>query len=131
MSEIPVRLTVGDIVKAVSEVFSVSEANILGRKRTQAYCVARVIAVGLTRALLGMSLSDMGKHFDNRDPATIICMLLSVVKSPNSHCTEVKKILARLDVNQTVKDLFTEEFLSMRHLNLQHFSLRDLLDGKI
>lgn len=63
--------TMAAVIRAVSTVYGVSEAELLGRSRQGYVCEARAVAFALAVDLVGMSLSEVGRYFDGRDPNTV------------------------------------------------------------
>ena len=66
------KLTIPDIQKQVEAYYKVSHADIISGKRSRNIVYARQIAIYLSRQLLDLPLSYIGKSFGNRDHTTVI-----------------------------------------------------------
>jgi chromosomal replication initiator protein len=65
-------VSVEDIKQAVSRHFKIGAEALVGRKRTSAIALPRLVAMYLARMLTNMSLADIGASFGNRDHTTVI-----------------------------------------------------------
>ncbi len=72
------RLTVADIQKEVAEYYKVSVTDIVGPKRSRPIAHARQVAIYLSQKMLGLTQSDIGKLFGNRDHSTIMYSVSTV-----------------------------------------------------
>mgnify|MGYP001194870749 FL=1 len=82
-------LSVEDVVRRVSNVFSIKEKEIVGKSRKAEIVEARQTAMYLSRSLIGDSLSNIGVYFGGRDHTTVIHAMQSIEKK--------KKMNERLD----------------------------------
>ncbi len=60
------------VLKIVAREFDMHVDDLTGPKRTQEYCIARFVAVGILTEMTKMSLPAMGRRFGGRDHSTII-----------------------------------------------------------
>ena len=67
----PAPVTPGLIIEAVIESFSVTPADLRGRKRDEATALARQVAMYLIRQETDCSLSETGRELGGRTPATV------------------------------------------------------------
>jgi len=65
-------ITVPYIQQVVASYYSITTADLSGRKRTQSIVLPRQIAMYLSRKLLEVSLPDVGRFFGGRDHSTVI-----------------------------------------------------------
>ena len=72
------RLTVNDIQKEVADYYHVSVQDIIGPKRSRIIAHARQVAIYLSQKMLGLTQSDLGKLFGNRDHSTIMYSISTV-----------------------------------------------------
>ena len=72
------KLTIPDIQKQVEAYYKVSHADIISGKRSRNIVYARQIAIYLSRQLLDLPLSFIGKNFGNRDHTTVIYSISNV-----------------------------------------------------
>ena len=82
-------LSVEDVVRRVSDVFSIKEKEIVGKSRKAEIVEARQTAMYLSRSLIGDSLSNIGVYFGGRDHTTVIHAMRTIEKK--------KKMNERLD----------------------------------
>lgn len=66
------KLTATDIQKEVADFYKVSVSDIIGPKRSGSIAYARQVAIYLCQKMLGLTQSDIGKLFGNRDHSTIM-----------------------------------------------------------
>ncbi|MEO0478132.1 MAG: chromosomal replication initiator protein DnaA [Planctomycetota bacterium] len=66
------KLSVPDIVQAVTEHFAVTTRDLTGKSRTQAISVPRQLSMYLCRELTDESLESVGRYFGNRDHTTVM-----------------------------------------------------------
>lgn len=69
---------VGNIIRAVAEVWEVDPRDIIGRSRRQPLAFARQVAMAIAYEQSYLSLVKVGECFDNRDHGTVL-HALSVV----------------------------------------------------
>lgn len=72
------RRTVADIQKEVANYYKVSVVDIVGPKRSRPIAHARQVAIYLSQKMLGLTQSDIGKVFGNRDHSTIMYSVSTV-----------------------------------------------------
>ena len=72
------KLTIADIQKQVESYYKVSHADIISGKRSRNIVYARQIAIYLSRQLLDLPLSFIGKNFGGRDHTTVIYSISNV-----------------------------------------------------
>ena len=72
------RLTVTDIQKEVADFYKVNVQDIIGPKRSRPIAHARQVAIYLSQKMLGLTQSDLGKLFGNRDHSTIMYSVSTV-----------------------------------------------------
>jgi len=65
-------LTMGDIIRRVSEATKVNERDIVGSSRRMPIAEARQVSIFLCREILNSSLASIGTHFGGRDHTTIL-----------------------------------------------------------
>jgi len=73
-------ISVEDVVRRVSDVFSIKEKEIVGKSRKAEIVEARQTAMYLSRSLIGDSLSNIGVYFGGRDHTTVIHAMQSIEK---------------------------------------------------
>ena len=72
------EIKVADITGAISSIFNISYDELVGKKRHKEFTLPRNIAIYLTRKLLGLSYSKIGKYFNNRHHSTIMNSIQSL-----------------------------------------------------
>ena len=72
------KLTIADIQKQVEIYYKVSHVDLVSAKRSRSIVYARQIAIYLSRQLLDLPLSTIGKSFGNRDHTTVIYSITNV-----------------------------------------------------
>lgn len=65
-------VTIDQIQKTVAEAFGIKCQEMKSKKRTKEVAIPRQIAMYISKRLLDMSLSDIGKNFGGKDHATVI-----------------------------------------------------------
>lgn len=65
-------VTIDQIQKTVAEAYGIKCQDIKLRKRTKEIAIPRQIAMYISKRLLNLSLSDIGKNFGGKDHATVI-----------------------------------------------------------
>ena len=68
------------ILEYISKYYSLDEAVIRGQQRIRDAVQARQIAMYLIRSMTNLSLDDIGKVFDNRDPSPVLYSIQQVEK---------------------------------------------------
>lgn len=66
------RITVADIQKRVADFYKVTVSDIISSKRSRPIAHARQVAIYLCQKMLGLTQSEIGKLFGNRDHSTIM-----------------------------------------------------------
>ncbi|MCK5806803.1 MAG: chromosomal replication initiator protein DnaA [Mycoplasmataceae bacterium] len=77
------ELTSDRILSTVSDYYKVSKKDIIGKSRKKEIVSARHVGIYLTRQILGLSYSEIGKIFGSRDHSTIMSACKSIDKSKN------------------------------------------------
>ena len=72
------KLSVTDIQKEVADFYKVSVQDIIGPKRARPIAHARQVAIYLCQKMLGLTQSEIGKLFGNRDHSTIMYSVSTV-----------------------------------------------------
>jgi chromosomal replication initiator protein len=88
-------LRIGDILEAVSNHFGIRRQDLLGRKRNPSINHPRQVAMYLARRLTGLSLQEVGMHFDGRDHSTVLHAERSIEASRTTN-QELAHVLSRL-----------------------------------
>lgn len=65
-------VTIEQIQKSVAEAFNIKCQDMKSKKRTKEIAIPRQIAMYISKRLLDLSLSDIGKKFGGKDHATVI-----------------------------------------------------------
>lgn len=60
------------VLKSVSEEFGMTVEELIGQRRTNRYCIARFVVVGILSEMTQMSLPAMGRRLGGRDHTTIL-----------------------------------------------------------
>ena len=76
--ELPVPVTIEKIIEEVSRSYSVSPADVKGKKRTQNIAEARKMAMYIVRQVCELSMEDIGKEFGGRDHSTVVYSISNV-----------------------------------------------------
>lgn len=71
------KLSIADIQKAVEQYFSISHAELVGKKRSANISHARQVAMYLCREMIDVSYEHIGKDF-NRDHTTVIYSVTTI-----------------------------------------------------
>ena len=74
----PLPVTIDKIISEVANIYGVSADDMRSNKRSSVVSAARKIAIFIVRAVTGMSLTDIGKEFGNRDHSTIVYAIKNV-----------------------------------------------------
>lgn len=88
-------ISIDSIQRAVSDYYSLTPADLKGKKRTQAVAVPRQIAMYLARSLTNSSTTEVGLEFGGRDHTTVIhaCQRVTArLKSDATLETSLQKI---------------------------------------
>ena len=72
------RLTVTDIQKEVADFYHINVQDIIGPKRSRPIAHARQVAIYLSQKMLGLTQSDIGKLFGNRDHSTVMYSISTI-----------------------------------------------------
>ena len=72
------KLTVLDIQKQVENYYKVSHADLVGKKRSRNIVYARQIAIYLSRHMLDLPYSSIGKSFGGKDHTTIMYSVTNI-----------------------------------------------------
>ena len=65
-------ITIDQIQKTVAEAFGIKCQDMKSKRRTKEIAIPRQIAMYISKKLLNLSLSDVGKNFGGKDHATVI-----------------------------------------------------------
>lgn len=60
------------VLKTVAAEFGMTVEELIGQRRTNRYCIARFVVVGILTEMTQMSLPAMGRRLGNRDHTTIL-----------------------------------------------------------
>jgi chromosomal replication initiator protein len=72
MTKPTARVTMDDILEAVSSYYSLRTEDLLGPRRSRSLAVARQVAMYLARDLTAMSLPQVGQALGGRDHTTVM-----------------------------------------------------------
>ena len=89
------ELSIEDIVRKVSQISRVAEKDIVGKSRKKDFVQARQAAMFLCRALLDVSLSNIGVYFGGRDHTTVIHAIRRVEEKEKKD-RRLRKMIERL-----------------------------------
>lgn len=76
----PTPVTIDRIIDEVARTYGGSASDIRSKKRDARSTQMRQMAMYLVREMTGLSSTDIGKHFDNRDHATVLYSLREIEK---------------------------------------------------
>jgi chromosomal replication initiator protein len=94
-TELPARLTVQTIQQFVAREWGTTVELMRSKTRTKQITIPRQVAVHLTRELLGLQLTEIGKAFGGRDHSTVIHSLERVQETIH-HNPDFQKRVARI-----------------------------------
>lgn len=97
----PQRITMDDILKAVSKHFSLPVSDLKAKKRTKNIAAARQIAMYLAREHTDLSTPEIGQSIGGRDHSTVIyghSKMSKSIKTDSSVRSDVSKIETSLGV---------------------------------
>ena len=77
------ELTTGRIISTISKYYKISKKDIIGKSRKKDIVSARHVGIYLTREILGISYSEIGRVFGGRDHSTIMSACKLVAKNKN------------------------------------------------
>lgn len=77
------ELTTDRILSTVSTYYKISKKDIIGKSRKREIVSARHVGIYLTREILGISYSQIGKAFGGRDHSTIMSACKLIDKNRN------------------------------------------------
>lgn len=60
------------VLKSVADEFDMTVEELIGQRRTNRYCIARFVVVGILTEMTQMSLPAMGRRLGGRDHTTIL-----------------------------------------------------------
>ena len=92
----PKRISVGDVVGAVAEHYSLPEKAILSQNRSREITQARHIAIFLTKELTDSSLSEIGFKIGRRSHATVLHSI-ATVKEQLENDPSLRQHIAQLE----------------------------------
>ena len=72
------KLTIADIQKQVEIYYKVSHADLIGKKRSRNIVYARQVAIYLSRHMLDLPFSYIGKSFGGKDHTTIMYSVTNI-----------------------------------------------------
>jgi chromosomal replication initiator protein len=75
------KVTVPEIIEVVSKHYSITVADIKGKRRVKSISVPRQIAMFLSRELTDLSLPRIGKAFDGKDHTTVMYAYKKIAES--------------------------------------------------
>ena len=90
------KINVAQIVKAVSNEMSITEKNILGKKRDMHTALARQICMFLSKKLINLSLASIGSQIGGRDHSTVIHAYKNIDKKMEND-VELKQIISKIE----------------------------------
>ncbi len=92
------KLTVADIQKQVEAYYKVSHADLIGKKRSRNIVYARQIAIYLSRHMLDLPFSYIGKSFGGKDHTTIMYSVNNIEEKikENLEIAEELEIIRRM-----------------------------------
>ena len=88
------------IIDEVCKFYNIEPATLRGQGRSKDISLARQIAMYLIRQMVGTSLKDIGKEFDNRDHSTVLNSLSrieSLVKTDPEKAEIIKDITTNIN----------------------------------
>lgn len=74
------QVSVSEIMGLVTEEFSISARDMIGKSRTQAISLPRQISMYLCRQLTDQSLEEVGRYFGGRDHTTVLYAVKKIEK---------------------------------------------------
>jgi chromosomal replication initiator protein len=77
-------VSIGDIINKVSEKFNVSQEDLKSKSRHSRIIQPRFIGMYLARDLAGMTTTDIGKEFGDRDHSTVINACNKIMEDMNN-----------------------------------------------
>ena len=77
------ELTTDRILGTISTYYKISKKDIIGKSRKKEIVSARHVGIYLTREILGLSYTEIGKAFGGRDHSTIMSACKSIDKNKN------------------------------------------------
>lgn len=93
------RVSITDIINAVTGFYGVRRADLQSKKRSQSIALPRQVCMYLARNLTGLSLEEIGGHLGGRDHTTVMhaCTKISELeKSDNSLGEQISELTAGL-----------------------------------
>jgi chromosomal replication initiator protein len=96
------NISIENIIYTVAEYYSISENQILSRKRTKEIAFARQVAMFLAKELTSLTLETIGLNFGGKDHATVLYSFNSVSalikkdKTVSDQIIEIKELLKNL-----------------------------------
>ena len=86
-------ISMEDIIQKVSNISSISEAEIVGKSRKSEISDARQVSMYLSREIIGTSLNNIGLFFGGRDHTTVIHAVTTITNKIESD-TRIKNMLS-------------------------------------
>jgi len=102
-AEKKLRVKPNQLIKTVADHYHLKQAAIKGKKRIRSLVKARHLSMYLMRSLLGLSLSEIGRYFSDRDHTTVL------------HATD--KIKADLTQNSELQQDFSALTMTLRSIS--------------
>jgi len=90
------QINVSQIIKIVSQTMKITEKNILGKKRDMQTALARQICMFLSKKLINLSLSNIGKQIGRRDHSTVIHAYKTIEKKMEKD-VELRQIISKIE----------------------------------
>lgn len=88
------------ILRETARYYNITEEDIKGQNRARTPAEARQVAMYLMRTLITISLSDIGKYFDNRNHATVLSSIRKIeelVRTDKSMTSKIRDISSNVN----------------------------------
>lgn len=95
-------MTGDKIIAAVSELYGITSADIIGKSQLKEYTLPRQIAIYLTRKHLKLPYMKIGDTF-KRDHSTIMSAIKQIEKQISDHHSDVGSMIASIEIRLTEK----------------------------
>ena len=89
------EISIENIVKKVSEISCVNEADIVGKSRRMEIAEARQVSMFLCRDIMGTSLNNIGIFFGGRDHTTVMHAIKAIGKKQSSN-DRIKRMITSI-----------------------------------
>ncbi len=73
------------IIRETARYYSLKEEDLRGQNRSKNMTMARQVSMYLMRSLTGLSLKDIGTHYEDRNHATVLSSIRKVEQLPELH----------------------------------------------